>query len=167
MRRCDAAVANRCLRATSTVAPPSDGPCRRRPAARRSGHAQAACNSPRNAGIPAASAQLVCITHPFHPFSGRQLVCVGERYNRSGKRLLLRVDDRTICSVPPTWTDVSVPDPEVTIGRERALFTVADLMELALLVRRLSLCGDAESSSSLQGELCRLCKVINAAYMCA
>jgi len=36
-----------------------------------------------------------------------------ERYNRSGKRLLLRVDDRTVCSVPPQWTDSVAPDPEV------------------------------------------------------
>jgi hypothetical protein len=34
--------------------------------------------------------QLVRVTHPFHPFADRQLVCVGERHNRSGKRLLLR-----------------------------------------------------------------------------
>ena len=97
-----------------------------------------ACNSPRNAGLPAASAQLVRITHPFHPFSGRQLVCVGERYNRAGKRLLLRVDDGAVCSVPPQWTDVVAPDPEVVMGQGRALFRVADLMELASLVARLS-----------------------------
>ncbi|MFJ1260861.1 DUF5372 family protein, partial [Cupriavidus sp. CuC1] len=96
-----------------------------------------ACNSPRNADLPAASTQLVLITHPFHPFSGRQLVCVGERYNRSGKRLLLRVDDRTVCSVPPEWTDIAAPDPEVVMGQGRALFRVADLMTLADLVTRL------------------------------
>jgi len=33
---------------------------------------------------------------------------------------------------------MSEPDPEISMGRERALFTVNDLMELALLVRRLS-----------------------------
>jgi hypothetical protein len=83
--------------------------------------------------------QLVRITHPFHPFSGRQLVCVGERYNRAGKRLLLRVDDSAICSVPPQWTDVVAPDPEVVMGQGRAPFRVADLVDLAQLVARLSL----------------------------
>lgn len=78
------------------------------------------------------------MTHPFHPLSGRQLVCVGERYNREGKRLLLRVNDRTICSVPPQWTDLAAPDPEVVIGQGRALFRVADLMGLACLVEQLS-----------------------------
>src|SRR5580692_4838260 len=39
-------------------------------------------NSTRNATASIVSTQLVRITHPFHPFRGRQLVCVGERYNR-------------------------------------------------------------------------------------
>src|SRR5208282_6896090 len=93
-----------------------------------------ACNSARNAGLPAASAQLVRITHPFHPFADRQFTCVGERYNRSGKRLLLRVDDGTVCSVPPQWTDLVAPDPEVIMAQGRALFRVQDLLELANLV---------------------------------
>ena len=77
------------------------------------------------------------MTHPFHPLSGRQLVCVGERYNRYGTRLLLRVDDDHVCSVPRQWTDVVAPDPEVVIGEGRALLRVADLLELADLVSRL------------------------------
>jgi hypothetical protein len=79
----------------------------------------------------------VRITHPFHPFSGQQLVCVGERYNRYGKRLLLQVDALTICSVPPQWTDLTAPDPEISMGEGRALLRVADLMALARLVARL------------------------------
>jgi Family of unknown function (DUF5372) len=63
--------------------------------------------------------------------AGRQLLCVGERYNRSGKRLLLRVDDKTVCSVPPQWTDTVASDPEVAMGQGRALFRVSDLLELA------------------------------------
>ncbi|MDW3689279.1 DUF5372 family protein, partial [Cupriavidus sp. CV2] len=42
----------------------------------------------------------------------------------------LRVDDRTVCSVPPEWTDIAAPDPEVVMGQGRALFRVADLMAL-------------------------------------
>jgi Family of unknown function (DUF5372) len=99
---------------------------------------QVVCDSCQNADALAASPHLVRITHPFHPFSGRQLVCVGERYNRAGRRLLLRVDDRTICSVPPQWTDIAAPDPEVLLGQGRALFRVADLVELARLMTRLS-----------------------------
>jgi hypothetical protein len=78
--------------------------------------------------------RLVRITHPFHPLSGREVACVGERYNRYGRRLLLRVDDVTICSVPPQWTDIVAPDPEIVIGEYRALLRVADLLELERLV---------------------------------
>jgi len=59
---------------------------------------------------------------------------VGERYNRCGRRLLLRVDDVTVCSVPPQWTDLVAPDPEIVIGEYRSLFRVADLLELERLV---------------------------------
>lgn len=77
------------------------------------------------------------MTHPFHPLSGKELVCVGERYNRYGTRLLLRVDDESVCSVPPQWTDRMAPDPEVVLGKGRGLLRMADLLELAELVARL------------------------------
>ena len=77
------------------------------------------------------------MTHPFHPLSGQALVCVGERHNRYGKRLLLQDSDETIWSVPRQWTDLVAPDPEVVLGEGRALFRVTDLVELACLVARL------------------------------
>jgi Family of unknown function (DUF5372) len=107
-------------------------------AAKRTGLSPDACNSPQKADLTVASAQLVRVTHPFHPFADRQLACVGERHNRSGKRLLLRIDDSTICSVPPQWTDAAAVDPEVVIGRGRALLRVVDLVGLARLVEQLS-----------------------------
>jgi hypothetical protein len=63
---------------------------------------------------------------------------VGERYNRYGKRLLLQVDEQTVCSVPPQWTDLVADDPEIVLGGGRALFRLADLMELERLVSRLA-----------------------------
>jgi Family of unknown function (DUF5372) len=99
----------------------------------------------------------VGITHPFHPFGGRQLLCVGERYNRSGKRLLLRVDDTIVCSVPPQWTDAVTPDLEVVMGQGRALFCVADLLELAVLVTRMC---QGSACEGLAG-----CKDNSAAYV--
>ena len=62
---------------------------------------------------------------------------MGERYNRYGMTLLLQIDDETVCSVPPQWTDVVAADPEIAMGGHRALFRVADLLELAGLVDRL------------------------------
>jgi hypothetical protein len=51
---------------------------------------------------------------------------------------LLRYDDGAMCSVPPQWTDMVAPDPEIVMGQSRALFRVADLMELARLVARMA-----------------------------
>jgi UV DNA damage repair endonuclease len=80
----------------------------------------------------------VRVTHPFHPLFARQLRCVGRRYNRHGERLLLQADDAAVWSVPPQWTDLASPDPEVVMSNGRALLRVADLMELIDLVGRLS-----------------------------
>jgi hypothetical protein len=94
----------------------------------------------------------VRVTHPFHPLSGRQFACVGERHNRYGKRLLLRVDDVTVRSIPPQWTDLVPPDPEIAMGGQRGLFRVADLMELARLVEELSR-RKSSSGLSVKGTL--------------
>ena len=65
-----------------------------------------ACTSTQNAELSVTPTRLVRVTHPFHPLSGQSFVCVGERYNRYGRRLLLQVDEMTICSVPRQWTDL-------------------------------------------------------------
>jgi hypothetical protein len=62
---------------------------------------------------------------------------VGERYNRSGKRLLLQVDEERVCSVPPQWTDVVPPDATAVIGKGRAHLRCGDLLALADLTTRL------------------------------
>jgi hypothetical protein len=76
------------------------------------------------------------VTHPFHPLSGRQFVCLGEQFCRYGTRLLLRIDGARICVVPRKWTDAADPGPEVVIAAGRAPFLVDDLIELAELVSR-------------------------------
>ena len=84
--------------------------------------------------------------HPFHPLSGQQFACVGKRYNRYGTRLLLQIDEQTVCSVAPQWTDLVAPDPEIVMGEGRALLRVADLVELARLVARLARRDSPETS---------------------
>jgi hypothetical protein len=54
--------------------------------------------------------------------------------------LLLETDNGAACSVLPQWTDSVAPDPEIVLGGERALFRVADLLELVGMVDRLSGC---------------------------
>ena len=51
---------------------------------------------------------------------------------------MLRLDKAVVCSVPPQWTDLATPDPEIVLGEGRALFRVADLVELARLVEQIS-----------------------------
>jgi len=121
-------------------------PLRHSGATRGTGPWTTACNSIQNADAPLASTRLVRVTHPFHPFSGQKLACLGERYNRYGRRLLLQIDDQTICSVPPQWTDLVAQDPEIVMGERRALFRVADLVELARLVERLGRRDPLETS---------------------
>jgi hypothetical protein len=93
--------------------------------------------------------RLVRVTHPFHPLSSQQLACLGERYTRYGRRLLLQVDEATVCAVPPQWTDRVAPDPEIIIGAQRALFRVADLLELARLVEQLSKRAAVQTADSV------------------
>jgi Family of unknown function (DUF5372) len=83
----------------------------------------------------------VRIIHPFHPLSGQLLPCVGERYNRYGKRFLVRADDATVYSVPEQWTDMTPLDPEAVAGGNRALLRLSDFIELERLVSRLSAQG--------------------------
>ncbi|WP_287209171.1 DUF5372 family protein [Mesorhizobium sp.] len=89
------------------------------------------------------------VTHPFHPLFARQLLCIGRRYNRHGERVLLQADDTAVWSIPPQWTDLVSLDPEVILGNGRALLRVADLMELADLVGRIS----GKSATRLHGDL--------------
>ncbi len=78
------------------------------------------------------------VTHPFHPLFGQRLPCVGRRSNRHGERILLQAADATVWPVPPHWTDLVGEDLEVAMGNGHALLRIADLMELADLVDRLS-----------------------------
>ncbi|WP_375166984.1 DUF5372 family protein [Bradyrhizobium brasilense] len=106
--------------------------------ATKSARAPTACTSTENADSSVAARQFVRVMHPFHPLFGRQLLCVGKRYNRYGERLLLQGDGATVWSVPPQWTDLVSPDAEIVMGHGRALLRTFDLMELASLVKRLS-----------------------------
>jgi hypothetical protein len=82
-------------------------------------------------------------------------VCVGERCNASGKRLLLTIDERTVCAVPLPWTDLVAPYPEVVLGEARAALRVGDLIELARLVARLSQRDARRTPEDVSGEFCR------------
>jgi len=108
-----------------------------------------ASNSIQNATGSIPTTNLVRVTHPFHPQCGQQLLCVGERFNRYGRRVLLELEDGTVCSVPPQWTDLAAPEPMVVIGEGRAYFCLTDLMNLAKLVARFKGRCTTESSDEV------------------
>src|SRR5687767_8691242 len=64
---------------------PAVGLTRSLPATIRSGLSIAACSSTQSTGASVSAMRLVRITHPFHPLSGKEVACVGERYNRYGR----------------------------------------------------------------------------------
>jgi hypothetical protein len=86
----------------------------------------------------------VRVTHPFHPLSGQEFPCVGKRYNAYGMRLLLQIDERSVYSILPQWTNLVAPDPQIVMGEGRAPFRVVDLVELARLVEDLSRSGSPQ-----------------------
>ena len=108
-----AAASGQCRRPpTTTRGPCSAFPRGRSPrrATRRS-LAPGASDLLQSTNASITSTRLVRVLHPFHPLGGQQFVCVGERCNRYGRRLLLQVGGETICAVPPQWTDQVAPDP--------------------------------------------------------
>lgn len=94
----------------------------------------ASCTQVQNANDLASEKRFVRVTHPFHPFYGRHYLLSGFRYNRYGRRALLEIEEGSYRTIPPQWTDLSVPDPEVIISAERSFFRVSDLMDLARMI---------------------------------
>jgi Family of unknown function (DUF5372) len=74
------------------------------------------------------------VTHPFHPWHGREFVLIGVRQNWSEDRVFF-FDDRGVQhSLPVGWTDAVEPDPFVVAAAGRCPFPVADLLALAGLI---------------------------------
>ncbi len=77
------------------------------------------------------------MTHPFHPWYGRQYELFNFRHNWGEYRVWFFDEHDELRSLPATWTDVVAPDPAVALGAGRALFRAADLLRLACLLRDL------------------------------
>jgi hypothetical protein len=80
---------------------------------------------------------VVRITHPFHPQSGRTFRLV--TYRRAwGEDRVDYTDDRgELVSVPAAWTSGCAPDPVVVVSAGRSAFRVEDLVDLARLIEEL------------------------------
>jgi hypothetical protein len=77
------------------------------------------------------------VTHPFHPWSGREFEFVAVRRTWKQDRVFFLLEDGTLTSVPTGWTDRAEPDVFVTVAAGRSSFRVEDLLALAELVETL------------------------------
>jgi Family of unknown function (DUF5372) len=76
------------------------------------------------------------VTHPFHPWVGRELMFVAVRQTWGEDRVFFVEDDGRLDSVPSGWTDVGEPDVFVAVAAGRSRFRVVDLLGLAELIER-------------------------------
>jgi Family of unknown function (DUF5372) len=76
------------------------------------------------------------VTHPFHPWCGREFVFVAVRQTWGEDRVFFFDGDAVLRSLPTGWTDVAVPDVFVAVAAGRSPFRVEDLVALAELVAR-------------------------------
>jgi hypothetical protein len=77
------------------------------------------------------------VTHPFHPLFRRQFEFVARRRNWGEDRVYYHDERGELGSLPTAWTDVADVDPFVVMSAGRSPFRVADLLDLADLVRQL------------------------------
>ena len=76
------------------------------------------------------------MTHPFHPWSGREFVFVAVRQTWGEDRVFFLDEEGTQRSLPAGWTDAVAPDVFVAMAAGRSPFRVEDLVGLAELIDR-------------------------------
>jgi hypothetical protein len=78
------------------------------------------------------------VTHPFHPWHGRQFQLVAYKSAWGEDRVYFYDEEAQLRALPASWTDAAASDPFVTIAAGRAPFRAGDLLDLVRLVRCLS-----------------------------
>jgi len=82
-----------------------------------------------------AERQRFRVTHAFHPLFGREYDLIQYRHSWSEDRVVYLDEAGTARSLPARWTSAGADDPAVVVSAGRSHFRVADLVELARLVR--------------------------------
>ncbi len=78
------------------------------------------------------------VTHPFHPWAGRELEFVKRRRNWRADRVYVRDGAGELVSLPAEWTDAVPDDPFVVVAGGRAPFHLVGLVALSELVASLA-----------------------------
>jgi Family of unknown function (DUF5372) len=74
------------------------------------------------------------VTHPFHPWVGREFVFVAVRQTWGENRVFFFDDDGVQRSLPTGWTDAAEPDAFVALAGGRSALRVADLLVLVEVI---------------------------------
>ena len=74
------------------------------------------------------------MTHPFHPWVGREFVLVGIRQAWGEDRVFFFDEAGAQRSLPSGWTDAVTPDPFVALSGGRSAWRVVDLLALGELI---------------------------------
>jgi hypothetical protein len=78
------------------------------------------------------------VTHPFHPWCGRQFEVFNVRQNWGEQRVMFFDEAQRLRSLPLAWTSVAPADPFVVLAAGRARFRLEDLCRLAQLLTALT-----------------------------
>lgn len=87
-------------------------------------------HAPSTTARPSSQDELVTITHPFHPLTGKSFSFLGQRYNWGEDRIAYRDEEGTYRTVPTGWTDRAPLDTFVVLSGGRAAFRFSDLVTL-------------------------------------
>jgi hypothetical protein len=74
------------------------------------------------------------VTHPFHPWCGREFAFIAVRQNWGEDRVFFFDDEGVQRSLPRGWTDAGDVDPFVVVAAGRSALRVADLVALTELI---------------------------------
>ena len=74
------------------------------------------------------------MTHPFHPWMGREFVFIAVRQTWGQDRVFFFDGDGVQCSMPRAWTDLGDGDPFVMVAAGRSVFRVEDLLAVVELI---------------------------------
>ncbi len=77
------------------------------------------------------------ITHPFHPFAGREFEALARKEYGGEHRVSFLDKKGRQCEIPLNWTDLAPEDAFTTLSAGKSWFRAADLLELARLIEGL------------------------------
>jgi hypothetical protein len=86
------------------------------------------------------------VTHPFHPWLGREFVFIAVRHTWGEDRVFFFGEDGTQKSLPRGWTDLADIDVFVALAEGRCPFKVRDLVALAELISGLMISGGSDTT---------------------